>query len=52
MKPLRVSIPEAASSGGTITFKILVNTANHDSVSVCNAWSGEHTQPDRGYSLQ
>ncbi|KAG0075105.1 hypothetical protein BGZ90_010195, partial [Linnemannia elongata] len=31
MKYLRVSIPEAASSGGTITFKILVNTANHDS---------------------
>ncbi|KAF8941355.1 hypothetical protein BGZ47_007398, partial [Haplosporangium gracile] len=31
MKALRVSIPEAASSGGTITFKILVNVANQDS---------------------
>lgn len=50
MKPLRVSIPEAASSGGTITFKILVNTANHDSVSVCNAWNEEHTNDLTGGS--
>ncbi|KAF9419849.1 hypothetical protein BGZ94_009288 [Podila epigama] len=28
MKSLKVTIPEAASSGGTITFKIIVNTAN------------------------
>ncbi|KAF9438005.1 Vacuolar protein sorting-associated protein 5 [Entomortierella beljakovae] len=28
---LRVSVPEAASSGGTITFKILVNNGNNDS---------------------
>ncbi|ORZ14423.1 hypothetical protein BCR41DRAFT_306640 [Lobosporangium transversale] len=32
MKQLKVSVPEAASSGGTITFKILVTTATHDSV--------------------
>ncbi|KAF9959131.1 hypothetical protein BGZ72_010260 [Mortierella alpina] len=31
MKSLRISIPEAASSGGTITFKILVTTATSDS---------------------
>ncbi|KAG0023696.1 hypothetical protein BGZ80_008467 [Entomortierella chlamydospora] len=30
MRSLKVSVPEAASSGGTITFKILVNTANSD----------------------
>ncbi|KAF9941130.1 hypothetical protein BGZ67_005784 [Mortierella alpina] len=32
MKSLKISIPEAASSGGTITFKILVATATSDSV--------------------
>ncbi|KAF9968580.1 hypothetical protein BGZ70_002105 [Mortierella alpina] len=31
MKSLRISIPEAASSGGTITFKILVATATSES---------------------